>query len=147
MASVTVEHRRGTLSLRNHTQLANYDRFYQNFVPGAVTANKAQVALTAYNNATERLNFFNQTDVTSRVETGQFRHTLLAGAEFGPLQLAIWKKQFQALRDGDRFFYLNDPVLSAIRQNYGIDYRRTLADVITANTGVGVAANVFLAAD
>ena len=31
------------------------------------------------------------------------------GTEFGELQLAIWKQQFQALRDGDRFFYLNDP--------------------------------------
>jgi hypothetical protein len=37
-------------------------------------------------------------------------------------------------------------VLSAIQQNYGIDYRRTLAQVITANTGVGVAPNVFTAA-
>jgi hypothetical protein len=69
-----------------------------------------------------------------------------AGTEFGPLQLAIWKKQFQALRDGDRFFYLNDPVLNAIQQNYGIDYRRTLAQVITANAGIGVAPNVFIAA-
>jgi Animal haem peroxidase len=31
------------------------------------------------------------------------------GTEFGELQLAIWKKQFEALRDCDRFFYLNDP--------------------------------------
>ena len=35
----------------------------------------------------------------------------VAGTEFGKLQLAIWKKQFAALRDGDRFFYRNDPVL------------------------------------
>ena len=33
------------------------------------------------------------------------------GTEFGELQLAIWKQQFQALRDGDRFFYANDPAL------------------------------------
>ena len=33
------------------------------------------------------------------------------GTEFGELQLAMWKKQFQALRDGDRFFYGNDPAL------------------------------------
>ena len=38
------------------------------------------------------------------------------GTEFGELQLAIWKKQFQALRDGDRFFYANDPALPLIRQ-------------------------------
>ena len=52
-------------------------------MPGAVTADKRQVALTAYNNATDRTNVFNQTDVTSTVTTGPIRHTLLAGAEFG----------------------------------------------------------------
>jgi catecholate siderophore receptor len=53
------------------------------WVPGAVTPNKQQVALTAYNNATDRTNLFNQTDVTSVASTGSFRHTLLAGAEIG----------------------------------------------------------------
>ena len=28
----------------------------------------------------------------------------LAGTELGPLQLAIWKRQFGVLEDGDRFF-------------------------------------------
>ena len=45
--------------------IGDYDRFYQNFVPGAVTADGTQVPLTAYNNATDRTNVFNQTDVTS----------------------------------------------------------------------------------
>ena len=52
------------MTIRNRTLVGNYDRFYQNFVPGAVTADRTQVALTAYNNATERTNVFNQTDVT-----------------------------------------------------------------------------------
>jgi hypothetical protein len=67
------------------------------------------------------------------------------GTEFGPLQLAIWKKQFQALRDGDRLFYLNDPVLSTIRQTYGIDYRHSLAELIKLDTGETLQANVFKA--
>src|SRR5438093_587735 len=46
--------------------------------------------------------------------------------EFGELQLAIWTKQFTALRDGDRFFYRNDPVLRVIYQAFGIDYRLTV---------------------
>jgi hypothetical protein len=33
----------------------------------------------------------------------------LPGSEFGSLQNAIWAQQFQAVRDGDRFFYRNDP--------------------------------------
>ena len=68
------------------------------------------------------------------------------GTEFGELQLEIWKQQFSALRDGDRFFYANDPALRAIEQAYGISYRHTLAELITLNTGAAVQANVFKAA-
>ena len=59
----------------------------------------------------------------------------VSGTEFGELQLAIWKQQFAALRDGDRFFYANDPALRAIEQVYGINYRHTLAELIALNTG------------
>jgi catecholate siderophore receptor len=83
IGSATVEHRFNGFTLRNSTSLANYDRGYQNFVPGAVTPDKKQVALTAYNNATDRTNLFNQTDATTTAMTGSWRHTLLAGAEFG----------------------------------------------------------------
>jgi len=67
------------------------------------------------------------------------------GSEFGELQLAIWKRQFEDLRDGDRFFYATDPALFLIRRLYGIDYRVTLAQLIKLNTGVTVQANVFKA--
>jgi catecholate siderophore receptor len=83
IASGAIEHRIGQLTLRNRTLVANYDRFYQNFVPGAVNAAKTQVALTTYNNATNRTNIFNQTDATFLVSTGRIRHTLLGGAELG----------------------------------------------------------------
>jgi hypothetical protein len=53
------------------------------------------------------------------------------------------KKQFQNLRDGDRFFYLNDPQLDVIRSRYGITYRHTLAEIIRMNTGATVATDVF----
>ena len=83
VASGAIEHRAGQFVIRNHTLVANYDRFYQNFVPGAATADRSQVTLTAYNNATNRTNVFNQTDITSVVSTGRLRHTLLAGIEVG----------------------------------------------------------------
>jgi hypothetical protein len=67
------------------------------------------------------------------------------GSEFGELQLAIWTRQFESLRDGDRFFYLDDPALPLIRRVYGIDYRHTLSELITLNTGVTVQPNVFKA--
>ncbi|HKE84612.1 MAG TPA: TonB-dependent siderophore receptor [Vicinamibacterales bacterium] len=83
IGSATIEHEFNGFTLRNTTALANYDRFYQNFVPGAVTPDKSQVTLTAYNNATDRTNLFNQTDATMIAHTGGLRHTVLAGAEFG----------------------------------------------------------------
>jgi peroxidase len=52
---------------------------------------------------------------------------------------AIWAKQFQALRDGDRFFFGNDQGLSFIKNTYGIDFRHTLAQIIQMNTGITAA--------
>jgi catecholate siderophore receptor len=83
LTSGYVEHRAGAVVIRNHTLVGDYGRSYQNFVPGAVNANQTQVALTTYNNATDRTNLFNQTDVVYGVSTGRLRHTLLAGAEVG----------------------------------------------------------------
>lgn len=68
--------------------------------------------------------------------TGMVSEPHVASTEFGELQLALWTQQFQALRDGDRYFYANDPALELIVDLYGIDYRRTLADVIADNTSL-----------
>jgi hypothetical protein len=71
------------------------------------------------------------------------------GSDLGELQWHMWQRQFQALRDGDRFFYLNDPALNVIRRQFNIDFRHTLADVISLNTDIprsDLAANVFLVA-
>jgi hypothetical protein len=70
----------------------------------------------------------------------------VAGSELGPLQLAIWRRQFEALRDGDRFFYGNDPFLARIQRVFGITYKHTLAELIRLNTGATVEPNVFIAA-
>jgi len=71
----------------------------------------------------------------------------VAGTEFGPLQLAIWKRQFTSLRDGDSIFYAIDPALGAIQKVFGITYRHTLGEIVTLNTNQAAAANVFLADD
>ena len=57
----------------------------------------------------------------------------------------MWRTQFTALRDGDRFFYANDPVLVAIKAFLGIDYRTTLGQLIARNTGATLPADVFFA--
>src|SRR5690349_21193267 len=83
LGSAVIEHQAGRFNIRNRTLFGDYDRFYQNFVPGAVTADKQSVSISAYNNATKRRNLFNQTDVTFQASTGTVRHTFLAGAEVG----------------------------------------------------------------
>jgi hypothetical protein len=77
---------------------------------------------------------------------GMLAEPHVSGTELGQLQLAIWKDQFGALRDGDRFFYANDALQSFIRSNFRIDSRVTLAQVITRNSDLAqgqLPTNVF----
>lgn len=81
--SSTLDRQFGKLSLHNRTTYGDFDRFYQNYVPGAVNASKTSVALTAYNNATKRRNLFSQTDLNYSLKTGRVKHNLLGGFELG----------------------------------------------------------------
>jgi len=71
------------VTLRNRTRYADYDKFYQNVFPGAVNAAGTTVSISAYNNATQRQNLFNQTDLLYTLNTGTVQHQLLAGMELG----------------------------------------------------------------
>lgn len=63
------------------------------------------------------------------------------GAAIGETLMAIFTDQFSRLRDGDRFFYLNDadllPYLSEIENT-------SLADIIAFNSGAELSGNVFV---
>ena len=78
-----VEYQHGRLSIRNRTMLGDYDRGYQNYVPGAVNSAKTLLAVTAYNNSTKRWNAFNQSDMAFYVSTGNVKHLFLLGTELG----------------------------------------------------------------
>ena len=70
-------------TLRNATRYASYDKFYQNvYADGAVTPGNT-VAIAAYNQATDRENILNQTDVVFEFDTGPVSHKLLTGLELG----------------------------------------------------------------
>ena len=77
------------LTVKNATQIANYDKFYQNIYPGgganlgAVNVAGTSSNLSAYNNETDRTNLFNQTDFTYKFGTGPIRHTVVVGGEVG----------------------------------------------------------------
>ena len=82
-AQATISHDAGRVQLRNHTRFADYDKFYQNIFPGAVSADGSTVSISAYNNATNRRNLFNQTDINWIAQTGSLQHRILAGVEIG----------------------------------------------------------------
>jgi len=72
------------LSLNNRTLFGQYDKFYQNvYASGAVNSAGTTYPVQAYNNATERENIFNQTDLVYKLETGALKHTLMSGLEVG----------------------------------------------------------------
>lgn len=70
------------MQLTNQTRYADYSKFYQNvYASGAYNATTNRVQLGAYNNATDRKNLINQTDLTIIGQALGFEHTLLVGAE------------------------------------------------------------------
>lgn len=71
------------VTLKNRTRYANYNKFYQNvFANGPVTA-AGLVRIDAYNNATDRQNLINQTDLIFNWDTGLIKHESVVGVELG----------------------------------------------------------------
>jgi catecholate siderophore receptor len=81
----SLEHDFGNgLTVKNSTMFASYLRDYRNIYPGsAVNLTQTALTLSAYENATNRNNLFNQTDFVYKGYTGPIRHTLMFGTEFG----------------------------------------------------------------
>jgi catecholate siderophore receptor len=73
----------GGKNLKNTFRATYYDKYYQNVYPGSAVGAADSLTLSAYNNANDRVNFFNQTDFTQKLKTGGLEHTLLLGLELG----------------------------------------------------------------
>lgn len=87
-----------TISVRNRTRYADYDKYYRNVyasglvnstaqtnptgLPAGVYAPGTVFAIQAYDNAMTRRNFINQTDFNAKFTTGGIGHTLLLGFEY-----------------------------------------------------------------
>ncbi|MBI5912491.1 MAG: TonB-dependent siderophore receptor [Betaproteobacteria bacterium] len=82
-----LDHDFGGVQLKNSFRVTYYDKFYQNVYPDNANASSVTAAdtmrLAAYNNANQRTNVFNQTDLTTNYNAGGLEHTLLAGLELG----------------------------------------------------------------
>ncbi|MBK8501862.1 MAG: T9SS type A sorting domain-containing protein [Saprospiraceae bacterium] len=73
---------------------------------------------------------------------GMLAEEHMDGSLFGITAQTILKEQFTSLRDGDRFFYEVDPVLSSEEKTFIRNTR--LADVIRRNTSIEfIADNIF----
>jgi catecholate siderophore receptor len=71
------------LTLRNHTSLGDYKKFYQNAYGSGFNAATGLVTLSAYNNRNNRTNLFSQTDLVWDNWLGGIDQTLLVGFEVG----------------------------------------------------------------
>jgi len=84
VATFAVEHQFGEgLKLRNHTQFADYDKFYQNIYGSNLDEASRVVILDAYNNQNDRRNLFSQTDLVWDNHLAGIDQTLLFGFELG----------------------------------------------------------------
>lgn len=115
------------LSLRNRTRYADYDKFYQNVFPGAVNAAGTSVAISAYNNATQRTNIFNQTDVMFNLNTGSVQHKLVAGLELGQQTTDNFRNTGYFLSVGATATSINVPVSNPVT-NATITFKQAATD-------------------
>jgi catecholate siderophore receptor len=83
VAALAVEHRFGSLTLRNRTMFGDYRKFYQNIYPNGFNPATGQVPLAGYNNRNDRTNLFTQTDLVWEDRLGGIDQTLLFGFEIG----------------------------------------------------------------
>lgn len=82
--SAALEHKLSDhVMFRNRARFADYDKSYENLLPGSVNASLTTVALSGYRSVTTRQNLFNQADLVVTHRTGRVGHTVLAGVELG----------------------------------------------------------------
>jgi len=130
-----------TIMLRNRTRFADYDKFYQNIYPGsAVSADGSTLSLSAYNNDTQRQNFFNQTDLNLTASSGSIKHVLLAGAEFGHQVTDNFRNTGYFTALGPNVASYTVPV-SAPTVSVPVSYRQSATDA--DNHGIATMAAVY----
>ncbi|AZP13793.1 TonB-dependent siderophore receptor [Undibacterium parvum] len=140
--SALIEHDFGAgISLRNRTRYAKYDKFYQNIFPDSVNATGTSVALKAYNNATQRDNFFNQTDLMFSLATGSVQHKMLAGVELGRQVTDNYRNTGYFTVAGKSVSSINVSVVNPL-SNAALTFKQGATDA--NNHGVATIASVYL---
>ena len=137
--TAVVDHDFGNgFTLRNRTRVADYDKFYQNiFAANAVRAD-GRVEVGASNQATERKNIFNQTDLFFGFDTGSVKHKIVAGLELGRQDTENVRQTGVFPAAGANLVPLADPIYRgpiSFRNNGGSDAN---------NEGVADAVSVYV---
>lgn len=139
--NILLEHDFGGAVLRNQFRLASYDKFYQNVFPGAVNSAGTEVSISAYNNDSERLNIFNQTDFIFDITQKTITHRLLAGLELGRQDTQNYRETgyFGAIGStkSSEMVSVNNP-----KPSLPINYRQSASDA--NNTGVADIAALYV---
>jgi catecholate siderophore receptor len=137
----TLEHEfNDRLWLKNRVSYGIYDKFYQNVFPSSVNGTGALVNLSAYNNATDRHNLFNQTDLVWRARSGVLAHTILAGAELGRQVTDNFRNTGYFGADGSTITTLAVP-LSSPTVSAAVSFRQSATDA--DNHGIATVGAVY----
>jgi len=71
------------VKLRNTFSATHYDTLRTNVQPNSAVSAAGTLAISAYSQANQRNNFFNQTELESRLQLGGMEHLILTGLELG----------------------------------------------------------------
>jgi catecholate siderophore receptor len=86
------------------------------------------VSIAAYNNATDRLNFVNQTDLNWYVDTGSIRHTILAGVEYGQQDTSNYRQTGYFTDVGPNVTSISVPLGAPTLTGTTVDFRQSATD-------------------
>ena len=136
-----IEHDMDGAVLRNRLRIADYDKFYQNVYPGAVNSAGSMVSISAYNNLTERENFFNQTDLIFDINQGDITHRMLVGVELGRQDTVNFRETGYFGAPGSTFTSQSVSV-SNPQPTLPISYRQSASDA--DNAGVADTAALYV---
>jgi catecholate siderophore receptor len=139
LASIVVEHNPGHgVTVRSRTSFADYDKFYQNLVPGAVSG--GMVSVSGYNNSTERQNVFHQTDAIVTGKTGAIGHVIATGIEVGRQLTDNFRNTAYFTTLGANVTTILAPLSSPVT-TLPIDFRQSATDA--DNSGTATIAAVY----
>jgi catecholate siderophore receptor len=126
------------VSLRNRTRYASYDKFYQNVFASTVVKTNAGVQvfdLGAYNNATQRDNLFNQTDLNFSFAALGMQHKIATGLELG-------RQETDNFRNTGYFSGKTTVPVSAPYTTGSVSFRQSTTDA--DNHGVATTESVYV---